>query len=239
MLRGAAFTFRAYVDERRRGRWGLAFSASSVLAPLILGVIVGALASGRLRVAAGAAHPLAWAGPFPLLVGLFTAALFAYLAAAYLAVEATGALRADFRRRAWGTGLAVMALAAAAAALSRWEAPIVFEGLTGRAWSVPLVLATALAAGVAVWALGADRVRLARAAAAAEVALIVVGWGAAQHPWILVPDLTLAAASAPRAVQVPLLWALGAGALFLFPALYVLFRTFKGERPFSILDRRE
>ena len=40
------------------------------------------------------------------------------------------------------------------------------------------------------------------------------------------------ARSTPAAV------ALAAGALFLFPALYVLFRTFKGERPFSAIDRR-
>jgi len=36
---------------------------------------------------------------------------------------------------------------------------------------------------------------------------------------------------------VPVLWALAAGALVLFPALYVLFRVFKGERPFSVVDR--
>jgi cytochrome d ubiquinol oxidase subunit II len=34
------------------------------------------------------------------------------------------------------------------------------------------------------------------------------------------------------------LWALAAGAVLLFPALYLLFRVFKGERPFALLDRR-
>jgi len=53
----------------------------------------------------------------------------------------------------------------------------------------------------------------------------------------VVPDLTLAGASAPRATQVALLWALAAGSLLLFPALYALFRVFKGERPFSVMDR--
>ena len=118
------------------------------------------------------------------------------------------------------------------------EAPLVFEGLTGRPWSAPLVLTTGAAAAIAFAALRSGRVRLARAAAAAQAALIVAGWGAAQHPWLVVPDLTLASASAPRHVQVALLWALGVGAVFLFPALYLLFRVFKGERPFSVMDRR-
>jgi cytochrome d ubiquinol oxidase subunit II len=68
------------------------------------------------------------------------------------------------------------------------------------------------------------------------VALIVVGWGASQYPYVVVPDLTLASSSAPRATQVALLWALAAGALLLFPSLYALFRVFKGERPFAVVD---
>ncbi len=234
VLRGAAFTFRAYdrPDDAVQGRWGLVFSASSVLAPLALGVCVGALASGRLRAAAGARPDLlAWLGPFPLATGLLAAALFAFLAAVYLTVEAEGELREDFRRRAIAAGVAVFAAAFAAAAL------VIFAGLTSRGWSIPLHAATGAAAVGAFAALFARRFRLARLLAAAQAALIVVGWGAAQHPYAVVPDLTLAAASAPRAVQVALLWALAGGGLLLFPALYVLFRTFKGERPFAILER--
>ncbi len=230
VLRGAAFTFRTYDTQRDevQRRWGLVFSASSVLAPLMLGVAVGQIASGG-------------AGTFSLfslLTGLFAAGLFAFLAAVYLAVEAEGALREDFRRRALGAGAAVFVLAAATAAASSFEAPQVFRGLTARAWSLPLHLATGAAAVTALAALFARRFRLARLAAAAQVALIVLGWGASQYPVLLVPDLTLESASAPRATQVLLLWALGAGALVLFPCLYLLFRVFKGERPFSIVDRR-
>jgi len=240
VLRGAAFTYRVYdvPEERVRARWGLLFAGSSVLASLALGIVVGALASGRLRDAVGGARPLAWLAPFPLLVGLFATALFAYVAATHLAVEATGALREDFRRRGTAAGIIVLFLAIAVAALSAREAPLVFRGLTERPWSAALQIVTALLAAVALAALQLDRVRLARAAAVVQLALIVVGWGAAQYPFLIVPDLTLAGASAPRNVQVALLCALGAGAVLLFPALYLLFRTFKGERPFSVLDRR-
>jgi cytochrome d ubiquinol oxidase subunit II len=239
VLRGAAFTFRTYErpDDRVQARWGLVFSASSVLAPLVLGVVVGALASGRVRVAALGTAPFAWLAPFPLAVGFFAAALFAYLAAAYLAVEAEGALRDDFRRRAVAAGVAVFGCALLCAGLSWREAPLVFEGLTRRSWSLALHLATGAAAITAFAMLFRGRVRAARGAAAIQVALIVLGWGAAQHPYLVVPDLTLASASAPRATQVALLWALAGGGLLLFPALAVLFRVFKGERPFSVVDR--
>ncbi|MFY3743589.1 cytochrome d ubiquinol oxidase subunit II [Anaeromyxobacter sp. Red801] len=239
VLRGAAFTFRTYdaPEDRVQARWGLVFSGSSVVAPLTLGVIVGALASGNLGAAARGEAPFAWAAPFPLAVGAFAAALFAYVAAAYLAVEAGGALREDFRRRAIGAGVAVFLTAALSAALSWREAPLVFAGLTRRGWSIPLHLATGAAAITAFAALYRGQVRLARAAAVAQVTLIVLGWGASQYPYLVVPDHTLASASAPRATQVPVLWALAAGAALLFPALYLLFRVFKGERPFAILDR--
>lgn len=240
VLRGTAFTFRTYdrPDDVVQRRWSLVFSSSSIIAPLALGVIVGALASGRLGGPRGAIpDPFAWLAPFPLVVGLFAAVLFAFLAATYLAVEAEGALREDFRRRAIVAGVAVFLLALVAAVLSAREAPVVFAGLTRRGWSLPLHVATGIAAIVAFVALFQDRVRLARAAAAVQVTLIVVGWAAAQYPHVIVGGLTLESASAPRHVQVALLWALGIGAVALFPALYVLFRVFKGQRPFGIVDR--
>ncbi|HEY7724482.1 MAG TPA: cytochrome d ubiquinol oxidase subunit II [Anaeromyxobacteraceae bacterium] len=234
VLRGAAFTFRSHGDSRDavQARWGLLFSGSSVLAPLLLGACVGAIASGRLRVTAEGmprSSPGAWLGPFPVAAGAFACALFAFLAAVYLAVEARGALQEDFRRRALGAGAAVFLGAAACALLSWREAPIVFAGLTSRGWSLPLQVATGAAAAGAFAALFRRRYGLARLAAAAQVGLIVLGWGASQHPYLVVPDLTIEAASAPRATQVPLLWALGIGAATLIPSLWLLFRVFKGR----------
>jgi cytochrome d ubiquinol oxidase subunit II len=238
VLRGAAFTFRTYDRPDGGRRWGLLFSASSVLAPVMLGVVVGALASGRLRVGEARSGPLAAFSAFTLGTGAFTCALFAFLAATYLAVELEGELREDFRLRAVASGLAVFAGAAGVAALSYHDAPQVFRGLTARSFSVPLHLVTGACAVTAFWALHARRYRLARLAAALQVALVVIGWGASQYPYLVVPEVTLASASAPRATQVLLLAALTAGALTLFPSLYLLFRVFKGERPFSVLERR-
>jgi cytochrome d ubiquinol oxidase subunit II len=237
VLRGSAFTFRTYGigGDRAQRRWGRLFSMSSAFAPLALGDIVGSLASGHV---AGPASP-AFLEAFPIAVGLYTATLFAFLSATYLAVEASGPLREDFRRRALAAGAVVAGLALATFLLSKRGAPLLYEGLTQHAWSWPLQGAIAAAALVAFGALLGRRVRLARFAAAAQVALIVVGWAASQYPYFLVPDWTLQSASAPPAVQSLLLIALGVGALVLFPSLYLLFRVFKGERPLSLIDREE
>ncbi len=229
VLRGAAFTFRTYdlhTDAVQR-RWGRIFSASSVLAPVMLGVIVGALARGD---AAPADRGwFAWVAPFPVVTGAFAASLFTFLAAVYLTVETEGPLREDFRRRALGAGAAVFALAVATAALSARQAPLVFRGLTGRWFSAPLQGATALAAITALGALQGRWFRLARLAAAAQVSLIVLGWAASQYPWIVVPEHTIASAASPRRTLLLLLGAVGLGMLFLAPALWVLLRVFKGR----------
>jgi cytochrome d ubiquinol oxidase subunit II len=235
VLRGAAFTFRAYdrPEDQVRRRWGLLFSTSSLLASLVLGAVVGALASGRLRTGPdGMPTPESggWLTPFTVSTGLLAAAVFALLAAVYLTVEASGALQEDFRRRAIGAGGAVLLGAVASAALSRQEAPLVFAGLTGRGWSLPLHLATAAAALTTFGALFSRRYRLARLAAAAQASLIVLGWAVSQYPYLVVPDLTVASASAPPATQRLLLVALGAGAVTLLPSLWLLFRVFKGRR---------
>jgi cytochrome d ubiquinol oxidase subunit II len=231
VIRGAAFIFRAYdvhSDPVQR-RWGRVFSAASVLAPLMLGVVVGALARGDASVADRGWF--SWISPFPLVTGAFAVALFTFLAAVYLTVETEGALREDFRRRGIGAGVVVLVLAVAVAALSAREAPLVFAGLTRRWFSVPLQGATAVAATGAFAALFTRRFRLARTAAAGQVSLIVVGWAASQYPWLLVPDYTVASAAAPRITLVLLLWAVTAGAVFLVPALWMLFRVFKGRHP--------
>ncbi|HTP30278.1 MAG TPA: cytochrome d ubiquinol oxidase subunit II [Anaeromyxobacteraceae bacterium] len=231
VLRGAAFTFRAYDDrgDAARERWGLAFSASSAGAPLILGLAVGALAAGKVGARV-------FSSPFAISSGFLAVVLFAFLAANYLAVEAAGSLREDFRHRALACGFVLFFVAAATAVLAKNEAPLVFHGLTGRKWSLPLHVATGTAAVVALLSLARRRLRVARSAAVVQSALIVLGWAASQYPYLVVPSVTIESAGAPRNVQVALLGALAVGAFTLFPSLWLLFRVFKGKRPLAFTD---
>src|SRR5262245_11179606 len=135
IFRGSAFTFRAYDSrgDRQQKRWGLLFSLASVVAPILLGMIVGTIASGRIRVEGGvivSGFWKPWLSPFPIVVGFYAVALFAFLAAVYLAREAQDpALQGDFRRRALGAGAVVGVLAAVSFALSLTSAPVIARGL--------------------------------------------------------------------------------------------------------------
>jgi cytochrome d ubiquinol oxidase subunit II len=71
------------------------------------------------------------------------------------------------------------------------------------------------------------RFRQARIAAAIQVALIVVGWGIAQYPYLIRPDITIANSAAPDNVAAAIDAALGCGAIVLIPSLMVLFTVFK------------
>src|ERR1700693_447732 len=118
VMRGSSFIFRAYHtgDYRTQRRWGLIFAIASTVAPICLGVVVGAISSGRVLVRDGVSvngFIATWLGTFPLMVGFFALSLFVFLAAVYLTVEAREpALQEDFRRKALASGVivAVMAL---------------------------------------------------------------------------------------------------------------------------------
>jgi cytochrome d ubiquinol oxidase subunit II len=236
VFRGSAFTFRSYGrgSDAEERRWGRVFAAASVATPVMLGVCVGAVAAGRVqveggRVLGGFVRP--WAAAFPLTVGVLALTLFAFLAAVYLTLEAEEeGLREDFRRRALASGVAVGAAALLSLAFARRGAPLVWEGLVGRHWSLPLHVATGLAAVGALAALWARRYPVARTLAILQVTCVLWGWGVAQFPYLVPPGLTIADSAAPPAVLSAVLSALVAGAVILVPSLWALYRVFKTAR---------
>ena len=238
VFRGSAFVFRAYGpdDPRHKRFWGRIFAVASTATPLFLGVVVGAITEGELPEAIDGSFAdlfvRPWMTPFSLAVGMFALALFGYLAAVYLTVEATDPdERAAFRARALGSGVAVGVLAATVLILA---APAVRRGLVASTWAIPLHVATGLSAIAALGCLWTRRYRPARLAAGAQVTLILWGWALAQYPYAIRPHLTLAAAAAPENVHIMLLQVLGVGALVLAPSLFFLFRISGprgGDRP--------
>jgi cytochrome d ubiquinol oxidase subunit II len=232
VLRGSAFVFRKYAARRDATyrRWSAVFGASSLLTPFLLGLSLGALASGEIRVIDGVlttGFTAGWTSAFAVGCGVFAQFLFAFLAATYMTIETRGdaGLQRAFRTRALFSGLALAPIALAVFLLARSGAPVIFEALTGL-WAAPLLVATSVAALVALWALATNRFRTARIAAAAQVACILTGWGIGQHPWLIVPDVTFESAAGPPETLRFLVWALAAGAVVLFPSFYWLFRVF-------------
>jgi cytochrome bd ubiquinol oxidase subunit II len=240
VMRGSAFVFRSYgsKDHTTRHRWGAAFASASVITPIVLGMIIGAVESGRVG-AAGASvdgasftevYVAPWLGAFPLAVGFFALSLFAMLAAVYLTIEARDdELRADFRARALAAAGAVFVFAVLALMLAQSSAPRVAEGVSGSAWSWVLHVCTGTSAIAAIVSLWTRRYRLARVAAAAQVSFILWGWALSQFPYIIPETLTIPAAAAPTITLKLLLSGLAIGALVLIPSLRYLFKTFAGK----------
>jgi len=241
VMRGSAFIFRQYGggDANAELRWGRVFAIASVVTPVFLGVCLGAITSGRLTFENGipsAGFFTPWTTLFPFVVGAFALALFAFLAAVYLCIEAESGPRVDrgllddFRKRAFAAQLALFATAAGAAFAAGPGTEPFATRLFGSPWSWPLQGATAVAALGSLWALYTRRFRAARLLAVAQASLIVLGWGAAQYPHLLRPGFTIAGAAAPEATLRLLLPTLGGGALVLIPSLYWLMKIFKSKR---------
>jgi len=239
ILRGAAFVFRAHspqsirrpgVPGRQARRWGAVFGAASVITPVLLGMCLGAVSAGNVRVSGSVVSvdgTAAWLRPLSLAMGGFALAVCTYLAAVYLANETGGELRDDFRRRALWAGTAVVALSALMLPLLRIQAPHLWRGLLS-ARAAPVLAVGVAAALLSGWALWRRRFRLARAATVAQTACLLAGWGVAQHPYLIYPDVTVQAAAAGNATLRFVLWSTPFGMALLVPSLWWLFRVFKG-----------
>lgn len=239
VLRGAAFTFRAYGIQSWRAQvlWEEIFALASTYTPFVLGVMLGAILSESVRLDPATGLPQGdyfsvWMQPFALGTGLLVLSMFAFLAAVYLTVEAEGEpdLQADFRARALAAGVGVGILAFGVLWLARSGAPRLFTGLVGHPWSLPFQAALAITAVGALGALWQRRYQVARALAIGQVGLMILGFGLAQYPYLVPPDLTILDAAAPSSVLLPLSIALGIGLVLLGPALWWLYAIFKVHR---------
>jgi cytochrome d ubiquinol oxidase subunit II len=254
------FRAYSYGPRAEQRRWGQVFAVSSLITPVVLGVCVGAVVSGDVGEALagidpGPGLPLGalpvpgnttpaaapsfvslyvqpWLSSFSVAVGLLALALFSLLAASYLTVEAEGdlELQHDFRQRALLAEAASLVAGLVALVIGRAEGGVM-ERLGGTGWSLPLLAASALAAGLAIVALVRRRYRVARMAAGAQVTLVLWGWALAQFPLIVPPSLTIDAAAAPGRVLAETLVVLACGGVVLIPSLWYLLKVFKSATP--------
>ncbi len=239
VLRGSAFTFRAYdaTHSAVQERWGMLFAIASVLAPILLGVTVGAIASDGVGTAMANVGQVdfaqifiaPWLNAFTLCVGAMTLVLVAFLAATYLTVEAASdaELQNDFRWRAIAAGLVLPVVAYGTLIAAEPLAPRVHSMLLHSPLAMPFHVAAFIAGLGAVLALWTRRFTLARFAAAALVTLIVWGWLVAQFPYMIPPELTIFDAAASPATLRAFLIAIAVGAVVLIPSLWYLYGVFR------------
>jgi len=223
VLRGSAFVFRQYglYGEKLHRGWSLTFAIASVIAPLFLGVCLAAVSSGNFS------EPFGWFGLFPFLVGGFALSLMSFLAAVYLTNETSDTdLQDDFRKRAM-IGFGLMAFFGIVCLIPNGEAMALKEKFFESGWHRGLRWLTYAISLATLYALHRRRFRLARGGAIATVVLVIGGWASAQYPYLIRASLTIAQAAAPDSTLKYVVISLGAGAIFLFPSLYWLFRIFK------------
>jgi cytochrome d ubiquinol oxidase subunit II len=235
VFRGAAFAFHAYGihTDRTRQAWSRVFYVSSIVTPVLLGNIAGALGTGDIRVVHSRVTTgffAGWTTPFAWIVGAFTLALFATLAATYLCAETEDpALSDDFRRRAMLAELVTGALAGLVPWRASVEAPQLYALLMESTWTWLVQAATAAAAVTTILLLWVRELRLARFTCALQAALVVAGWGLAMDRHFVLPDVSVAYSIGYAPVLPAFAIAFGAGALMLVPAFWYLLRVFKAK----------
>ena len=228
ILHGGAYALRSGTRTAREVRMvETVLSVSSILTPLALGMVVGAIAGGRVPVGNAAGDPVtSWLNPLSVTIGLISVAFSAYLAAVFLSADAVrrgeAGLAERFRARAFVSGAVAGVAAVAGLVALRSDAPDLYHELVlGR--GLP-ALAVSVVAGLATLGLvRRRRYEPARYTAALAVAAVIAGWALAQEPDLL-PGYTIHQAAAPRDTMIALIVAVIAGGIILFPALAVLFR---------------
>ena len=226
IFRGAAFAYRKFSDDLGVARaYGVLFAGSSLITPFFLGMIAGAVAAGRIPADGVGDRVTSWLGPTSWLGGVLAVLTCAFLAAVFMARDAdrlgSRELAEWCRARGLATGVVTGVVALVGIAVIETDAPTLADGLTGRA--LPLVVASGLGGLGTIGLLARRRYGLARVTAASSVAAVVLGWGVAQYPWLLVDELTIADAAGAPATMTALLVAFGFAAVLAVPSLIALF----------------
>lgn len=233
VLRGGAFAFRKFSTGYREAQLhGVVFAASSVITPFFLGMIAGAIASGRVPLDEPGHVWSSWTGPTSWVGGTLAVLTCSFLAGTFLAADAARSGHTEVAeavgRRAWWVGLVTGVAAIVAAVTLELDAQSLASGLHGR--GLPLILVSAVAGAISLYRLYQRRWARARVGAVIAVGAIVVGWGVGQYPDILVDHAEIADVIGARATQIGLLIVFALAAVTAVPALVWLYVLVNGKR---------
>jgi cytochrome d ubiquinol oxidase subunit II len=229
VLRGASFAFRKYAATLAQARlFGAIFAGSSLITPFFLGTVAGAIASGRVPAAGNGDLFASWLHATSLFGGVIAVGTCSVLAGTFLTADAQRVgeveLAEQLRVRTLGVGIATGVVVFAALVPIRQDARTLSDGLAGSA--APLIVLSALAGTGTLVLLYRRRFAIARLTAVLAVAAVVLGWGVAQYPWMLVDQVEIADAAGAHATLVGLLVVVGlAGVVVLPPLCYLYWLT--------------
>lgn len=226
VLRGGAFAFRKFSSSMAEARLhGIIFALSSLITPLVLGMIAGAVASGRVPLDGSGDRISSWTGPTSIVGGILAVLTCTFLAGTFLAADAhrsgNTTLAERVGRGTFNWGLATGAFAIAGAFAIRSDATTLSDGLLGR--GLPLIIISALAGSATLALLASRRWNAARFTAILAVASVVIGWAVAQYPDLLVDHATLESTAGARPTLIGLVIVFGVAGMTAVPALVWLY----------------
>ncbi|GAB4252203.1 MAG: cytochrome d ubiquinol oxidase subunit II [Thermoleophilia bacterium] len=232
-VRGAAFAYWHYGESlpRRLPATVETLAVASLLTPFFMGMAVTSPAAGTIRLVQGEVVTGAWeswTSGFTLMGGLTALGICAYLTPIYMTVRTAGETREGFRRRGIAGALTLGVLTTATLPVAWRSAPDFFAELTS---PVPLAfVAAAVILGItALGDLWIKQYRAAQLTAAATVTTTIGGFLAALYPDLILGQMSIQEAAAPRSTLIAYLVTLALGSLILVPSLAYLYYTYRGN----------
>jgi cytochrome d ubiquinol oxidase subunit II len=237
IARGTAFVFRHYdaVRDDLQELYNNVFVWSSFITPFFLGVIAGSTMSGHIDSTTKRyvdTYIFSWLNPFSVATGLFTIALCGFLASIYLIGEANDE---DDRRRFIRKAKLMNILAVVCGVMVFIAAVIddiplvqwVFGDFVGLA-----AVVSATVSLVSLWRwINSKQVMIPRILAGFQVTMILLAISYAHFPNFVImaqgETLSLLDNRAPEETIEALGWALLIGSVFILPALFYLYYSFK------------
>jgi cytochrome d ubiquinol oxidase subunit II len=238
ILRAVSLEFRGTLASARwRGLWDFAFSASSFAAPVLFGVAVGnailGLPLNERGVYMGGFFDLL--GPYPVLVGLLSASLFAMHGAIFLFLKTEGAVQERLGRWVWHTWGVFLVLYLLTTMWTLAAVPTALKNYERFPWAAGVVVLSVLAIANVPRALFHRRYGEAFASSSLTIATLVFVFGLAIFPNLVVakgdPSASLTiynAASSPKTLEIGLIIA-GIGMPFVLAYTGVIYWTFRGK----------
>ncbi len=238
-IRGIAFVFRHYdaiKDANTQRIYNALFRIGSVITPVFIGMTFGALVSGDIELinegatqSFAAVYVSSWLNIFSVLIGVFFAALCAFLAAVFLIGETDGAVRKMYARKA---NIAVVALVIIG------FTTLSYGYITNRVFVLdfitnPYSIGAVVLSGIIMIPLRqsiAKRARVrTRGLAAMQVVLILFAASIAHFPNFIITtteELSLLDSKAPDSVITVIGGTLIVGGIIILPGVFHLFKAF-------------
>lgn len=245
-IRGIAFVVRHYdaiKDPKTQRIYNLLFRLGSVITPVFIGMTFGALISGDMELLEEGSNQSfkslyldSWLNIFALLIGIFFAALSAFLAAVFLIGETSGKIRMMYARKA---NIAVVYLIVIGSTTLVYgyftDRVFVLDFVTNLYSIVAVILSGVLMIPLRYFIKQKERIKT-RALAAFQVVLVLFAAFIAHFPNFIITktqEINLLEDTAPDSVINVISGALIVGGLIILPGVFHLFKAFNMIKSFK------